>query len=110
VAAFTKKIFDAQIGWVELEESPLSGAWLAPHAVQVHRIDGLAGLADSIQLESGAIQAVALAVEDDVEVAPRLRAMGATRICRPGELQVPDASWPHDGLPNFTSMLLPEVS
>jgi hypothetical protein len=36
---------------------------------------------------------------DERAVAERLLALGASRVCRPGELQSPPLAWPRDGLP-----------
>jgi hypothetical protein len=43
------------------------------------------------------------------EVEAKLRAIGATRICAPGELQSPPLDWPRDGLAALGSLVRPEV-
>lgn len=105
VSEFANRVFAARVGWVEMTSGPLSGRWLAPGAVQVHAIESAAELERSILLESGGLQGVAVSVSDYDAVVAQLEIMGATRICKPGQLQAPPASWPHDGKPNFTSLL-----
>ncbi len=42
--------------------------------------------------------------EADAALAARLLALGASRVCRPGELQSPPLSWPRDGRPVLRSL------
>jgi acyl-CoA reductase LuxC len=43
----------------------------------------------------------------EVEAAVRLRALGASRVCAPGELQTPPLDWPRDGLAALGSLAQP---
>ncbi len=107
VAEFTKTLWGDGLGWVELSDEPFSGAQIAPHTLSLHRVDSPAGLADVVDVPPMQLQGVALEAADGVrdDWAEALAELGATRICRAGELQAPPAGWLHDGRANVLGWL-----
>ena len=74
--------------------------------VTCHAVAGPDHLADRLDLPTHHLQGVALADADDRESwVDALVDCGATRICRPGDLQAPPADWLHDGRPNVLGWL-----
>jgi hypothetical protein len=74
--------------------------------VRVHPFPAPQGLGAALGPLARHLAGVALAGfgEEEVAVAQRLRAIGATRICPPGELQTPPLDWPRDGLAALGSL------
>ncbi|MEZ4458628.1 MAG: acyl-CoA reductase [bacterium] len=97
VAEFTSEVFLAHYGFVTLSAQPLDGAWRAPHAVQVVRVERAEQITSAVAIARHHVQGVSIDDERFRDVAWRL---GATRVCRPGSLQAPEPEWQHDGLPN----------
>ncbi len=105
LAEFSGPVFRAEIGWVERRKGLPDGAWIAPHVVCVHH----AATIDDVQyaLPRNQMQGIALAGSGRFlgAMQDRAESLGATRVCRVGELQAPPASWPHDGRPNVLGWL-----
>lgn len=107
VAEFRGRTSFARIGWVEEIDAPMPRSHPAPHAVYLGRVDSFDAVYEALENLNGSLQGVAHSVRDADRLETLLEPLGPTRFCEPGTLQVPPASWPHDGLPNFTSLLLP---
>lgn len=105
-AEFEGRAIGDGFGWVEPTAGPFRGESPAPHAVTCHPIDGVTDLDACLDLPAQHLQGVALPEADDrgawIEA---LVELGATRICRPGDLQAPPADWLHDGRPNVLEWL-----
>jgi len=97
VAEFRAEIFRAGNGFVELGEAPIDGVWRAPLAVQVKRVDSLREVKEAVAIPHQHVQGIST----NLAIASLAHGLGATRVCRPGELQAPEAEWRHDGLPNI---------
>lgn len=69
--------------------------------VRVHPSESADALEAALKPIVRHLSSVALAVDPRTgdELAARVEALGASRICRPGLLQAPPLDWPHDGLP-----------
>jgi hypothetical protein len=105
-ADFEGRAIGDGFGWVEPTDEPFRGGSPAPHAVTCHALEGPDRLADRLDLPAHHLQGVALADSPDREAwVDALTDCGATRICRPGELQAPPADWLHDGRPNVLEWL-----
>lgn len=105
VAEFTGEVFGGpQGGWVQLMRSPWTGDAPAPRCVSIHPITGIDGLAGAIAVRPNQLQGCALATlasgPQRAAWLDELAQLGFTRVCAPGQLQSPPASWLHDGLPN----------
>ena len=102
-AEFAGPVWGDGVGWTTMTDQPWAGDAPSAHAVTVHRIDGIDELSDVVDVEPRHLQGVALSVpptrRDPWQDA--LVDLGVTRICEPGLLQQPPASWPHDGRPNI---------
>lgn len=99
-AEFETEVYGSGLGWVELRDS-VDGRWISPHTV-VLTTSAVGGPGTLIQ--GIAIGASSGRFAHWSKVAGEL---GATRVCRPGELQAPPAAWPHDGHPNVRGWLCP---
>lgn len=97
VAEFEGKVARARFGFVVHTDAPLDGRWRSPHAVQLAAVDTVDGTARAIGIPPSQLQGVATDV-----FARACDALGATRICAPGQLQAPPGDWPHDGKPNVS--------
>jgi hypothetical protein len=77
--------------------------------VRVHPFPAPEGLGAALGPLASHLAGVALAgfggAQSEVEA--ELRAIGATRVCVPGELQSPPLDWPRDGLPALASLVRP---
>jgi len=107
VAEFAGRIYGDGVGWVETSHEPFRGEWQAPHVVTLHRIDAVDALDAAVDVPRAQLQGAALGCDDArfADLAETLTQLGVTRVCRPGELQRPPASWPHDGRPNTAPFL-----
>lgn len=105
LAEFSVPVYKAEVGWVERRKGMPDGGWIAPHTVSVHHANTISDV--GFDLPSQHLQAIAMAGSAEfVQAATRhVERVGATRICRVGELQAPPASWPHDGRPNVLGWL-----
>lgn len=105
VAEFRGQIQKAHVGWVERRRGIPDGEWIAPHVVPVHQVSSV----DELDFGIGPEHMQGVAVSGDADfvraVSNRAEELGATRVCRVGELQAPPASWPHDGRPNVVGWL-----
>ena len=97
-AEFETTVFGSGLGWVELRDH-FDGSLISPHTVTLVPFHG-----DHLPLgvPPRHTQGVALGVPAHRRAhwAAVATAVGATRVCAPGELQMPPASWPHDGRSN----------
>lgn len=102
-AEFSGRVWGDGVGWVTRPNENWEGDAPSIHAVTVHRIGQPDDLAEVIDVPSRHLQGVALSVLDSSRAAWSncLAELGVTRICEPGSLQQPPASWPHDGRPNI---------
>ncbi len=77
--------------------------------VRVHTLPSLDQLAAALGPLAAHLAGVALEGFGGAQlgVAARLRALGASRVCAPGELQSPPLDWPRDGLPALGSLARP---
>lgn len=68
--------------------------------VRVHPLGNTSAALDALAPLGPRLQGVAIEGlgADEPEVEARLRALGASRVCRPGTLQAPPLDWPRDGL------------
>ncbi len=69
--------------------------------VRVHPVRDAAAALDALAPIGAHLQGVALEGigAGEADLARRLRALGASRVCRPGTLQAPPLDWPRDGSP-----------
>lgn len=106
LAEFRGPVRKAKIGWVERRAGIPDGEWIAPHVAVVHDVQTI----NDVDFAIGPDQLQGLAVAGSAEFVSRMTSraeqLGATRVCRVGELQAPPASWPHDGRPNVVGWLL----
>jgi hypothetical protein len=105
LAEFSVPIHRAEIGWVERRKGLPDGSWIAPHVVSVHHANSIDDV--GFDVPANQMQAIAIAGSPTFVRAMNERAeqLGATRVCRVGELQAPPAAWPHDGRPNVLGWL-----
>jgi hypothetical protein len=77
--------------------------------VRVHPFPSPEGLGAVLRPLAPHLAGVAFAgfggVQSKIEA--EFRAIGATWVCAPGELQSPPLDWPRDGLPAFGSLVRP---
>jgi hypothetical protein len=103
LAEFEGSVFRARAGFVVLKDAPLLCHWRSPHAVEVVQVDSIDEVSTVVKVPLSQVQGIAATKNEYANVAQTL---GATRVCRPGELQAPEADWPHDGQPNVGVLLL----
>jgi hypothetical protein len=74
--------------------------------VRVHRLGAPEQLGSALGPLAAQLAGVAIAGfgSAEPEVAVRLRLLGASRVCAPGELQAPPLEWPRDGLAPLASL------
>jgi Acyl-CoA reductase (LuxC) len=74
--------------------------------VRVHRLGAPEQLGSALGPLAAQLASVAIAGfgSAEPEVAIRLRLLGASRVCAPGELQAPPLEWPRDGLAPLASL------
>ena len=105
VAEFMGQLHGHGIGWVQPTRSPWRGEQVSAHTVTLHTIPSLDALDTALALPAHHLQGVALGTyrgaTERMAWADALARRGATRICRPGQLQSPPPSWTHDGWPNL---------
>ncbi|MEL6181127.1 MAG: acyl-CoA reductase, partial [Myxococcota bacterium] len=109
-AAFLGRVFDVRDAVVLWEPEPLEGESPRYRTVPVHTYTGGAvGLAEALyaQNPSRLLLSAAVAGNDQVRrsYASALLPLGIHRVCRPGTMQTPPATWHHDGM-NWLSRLV----
>ncbi len=75
--------------------------------IHVKPVDQLEHLLASLEPLRGKISTIALAAPTKhfEELSAKFAALGVTRICRPGRMQVPPLSWRHDGRPSLAELV-----
>lgn len=109
-AEFTGQVFGEGFGWVHQVNGAFVDHQNPPHVLTFHRIDNIHQLEEAVAVQPRHLQGVALACAPDQPVihqtwARALARLGATRVCEPGQLQSPPASWCHDGWANVLMWL-----
>ncbi len=109
MARFTSPVCGRGLGWVQPQTTPFQGRQISAHVVSLHRIESLAELEQAVDVPPHQLQGAALAIAATDEryalASEALLRLGATRVCRPGELQAPPAGWRHDGRANVLEWL-----
>lgn len=109
VAEFMGNFWGDGVGWVQRSSSPWRGDQLAPHAVTIHAVQSPDELRHMIKVPARNLQGAALYVAGGPTPrrawAEALARLGVTRVCAPGQLQAPPASWLHDGWPNVLDLV-----
>lgn len=102
VAELIGDVYGPGFGFVATTDAPFRGQTLAPQAITLHVVQNLQAALQTIEVPSHQRQGVALALSESNtdHWSGVLMASGFTRVCAPGELQAPPASWQHDGRPN----------
>lgn len=102
VAELMGDVYGPGFGFVATTEGPFRGQTLSTQAITLHVVPNLQAALHIIEVPAHQRQGVALALgESDINHWGRvLLASGFTRVCAPGELQAPPATWQHDGRPN----------
>ncbi|RAL23947.1 hypothetical protein DL240_07305 [Lujinxingia litoralis] len=103
LAQMQGEVYSEGVGYVRLAREAFEGGERGPHAVSVHRVEGIADLAPAVVQPRGQVQGVALGGawagrEDLLEEVVRL---GATRVAPAGQMQAPPLAWWHDGRANL---------
>jgi len=101
VAEFSAEVFLAGNGFVELGHSPIDGLWRAPLAVQVKQVGSDQEVRAAVNIPRPHVQGIST----NLDIDPLASELGATRVCKPGDLQAPEADWHHDGFPNIGILL-----
>ncbi len=97
VAEFSAEVFPAGNGFVQLGEAAIDGIWRAPLVVQVKRVESIQDIPNAV----GILKRHAQGISTNLSIARLANELGATRVCKPGDLQAPEAAWQHDGFPNI---------
>ncbi len=102
---------DDSCAWTVIVENDAEPRPMPLHRfLRVHPSDDAADLLAALAPYAKHLAGVALAGFGSEESAlrPELAALGASRICAPGELQAPPLDWPRDGIPAFAALVRTE--
>lgn len=107
VAEMMADVYGAGTGWVQMQNRPWRGEQISPHTVSFHTIQSVDEVRQVVKLPAHNLQGCALHAPASARrhCEEALCRLGVTRICKPGLLQSPPASWPHDGQPNMLDLL-----
>lgn len=105
-AQFLGQAFEERTGLVLWEPTPHQVGSPLYRTLPVHLYQGgpqgLAARLPALRLQSAAL---AGGLEQRRLYAPALGALGANRLCEPGQMQTPPATWHHDGLPWLSQLV-----